>query len=275
MEPVRSFEIRDVDEAAFASEVLEASRARPVVVDFWAEWCGPCHQLSPILERVAERYADGVELVKVDVDAAPGVAGQYGIRGIPAVKAFRDGAVVAEFTGVQPEAQVDRFFAALVPSPADRLAAEAADAAPEARERLLREALERDPGHAGALVGLAELLGDRGEEGEARALLARAPADADARRLLARLNLAGAGAVDLDDLARRAGSGDAGALLELGQAYAAMEDYGQALHHLVAVARLPDTRDEARRRVLDIFALLGDDHELVRTWRPKLATALF
>lgn len=274
MEPVRSFEIRDVDEQDFDTEVVQASRDRPVVVDFWAAWCGPCHQLSPILERVAARYAGEVELVKVDVDAAQATAQRYGVQGIPAVKAFRDGAVVAEFTGVQPEAQVERFFAALAPSEADRLVEEAS-AQPERREALLRRALEADPGHDTAVVGLASILADRQDIEEARTLLARTPADPEARKLLARLNLTEPGEADLDTLRSAAEAGDAGALLELGQALAASGDYEQALPHLVAAVRRPDTRDAARERVLDVFSLLGDDHELVRAWRPKLAAALF
>src|SRR5690606_19801428 len=105
--------IQDVTEATFEQEVLEASRRQPVVVDFWADWCGPCHQLAPLLERAAAKHAGEVSVRKLDVDAAPGLARRYGVQGIPAVKAFRDGAVVSEFVGVQPATAVDSFFAAL------------------------------------------------------------------------------------------------------------------------------------------------------------------
>src|SRR5919197_643095 len=103
----------DVTEASFASEVIERSHTVPVVVDFWAAWCGPCHMLAPVLEREVARRDGAVELVKLDVDANPGIAGSYGIQGIPAVKAFRDGKVVAEFVGAQPTAAVSRFLDAL------------------------------------------------------------------------------------------------------------------------------------------------------------------
>ena len=98
----------DADTATFATDVLERSQERPVVVDFWAEWCGPCHQLTPVLERAADEH--GVELVKVDIDANPDLAQRYDVRSIPAVKAFKNGHVVAEFVGAKPPAAVERFF---------------------------------------------------------------------------------------------------------------------------------------------------------------------
>lgn len=268
--------IQDVTEATFEQEVLEASRRQPVVVDFWADWCGPCHQLAPLLERAAAKHAGEVSVRKLDVDAAPGLARRYGVQGIPAVKAFRDGAVVSEFVGVQPATAVDSFFAALAPSPADRLVEKARAATGAERESLLREALSERPDHAGAVIALAELLVERGDHDEARALLARIPGDAQARSLLARLTLADAGdEADLDALRAAADAGDGAARVALGRSLAARGDYDEALPLLIAAVRDPATREDARAAVLDVFAVLGADHELVKTWRPRLASALF
>src|SRR5436190_23382364 len=105
----------DASEATFQSAVIDRSRALPVVVDFWAEWCAPCRALGPLLERAAEARSGAVVLAKIDTDANPGISQRFGIQGIPAVKAFKDGAVVAEFVGVQPPPEVERFFDGLVP----------------------------------------------------------------------------------------------------------------------------------------------------------------
>jgi putative thioredoxin len=107
----------DVTEATFETEVIERSRSVPVIVDFWADWCGPCHALTPVLESAVAARDGAVELVKVDVDANQELAGRYSVRGIPAVKAFRDGRVVSEFTGARPAASVDGFIDELLAPP--------------------------------------------------------------------------------------------------------------------------------------------------------------
>ena len=146
----------DVSEADFETEVIERSASVPVVVDFWAEWCGPCRSLGPLLEAAANAREGEVVLAKVDTDANQGLAQAFGIQGIPAVKAFRDRKLVAEFVGAQPRPVVESFFDALVPTAADRLAA-AGD------EQSLRAALALEPTRADAAVPLARLLVARGE----------------------------------------------------------------------------------------------------------------
>src|SRR5437763_7315895 len=152
----------DVAAATFEDDVIEASFERPVVVDFWAPWCGPCRMLGPLLERLAGD-ADGAWLLaKVNVDQNPEVAARYGVQGIPAVKGFRDGRVVAEFVGAQAEPTVRRFLERLAPSTADRDVAEGQRLAgldeSAAAESAFRRALAAQPNHPGALLGLGRVL---------------------------------------------------------------------------------------------------------------------
>jgi putative thioredoxin len=242
----------DVGEQDFMQRVIERSREVPVVVDFWADWCGPCKALGPALEKAANDRAGKVELAKVDVDQNQGLAQSFGIRGIPAVKAFRDGRVAAEFTGAIPPAEVERFFDKLVPSEADELAT--------GDEQSLRRALELEPNHPAAAVALARLLVQRGELDEALPLVEPLHADFAAIGLGARIKLAGSG---------RAPAGAFEAWDE-GDHAAALEKLQEALQN----GADKDERDLLRQVMVAIFTELGPQSELARRHRRRLAAAL-
>ena len=241
--------IFDVDEAQFEQRVLERSRSLPVVVDFWADWCGPCKQLTPALERAASARSGRVELAKLDVDANQPLAAAFRIQGIPAVKAFRDGRVAAEFTGAIPPAEVERFFDSLLPSEADVLVDSGDEAA-------LRRALDLDPGHAVARRELGRILLRRGETEEAIELLEGARGDFVADGLAARARLSGE-----EDLAAAFEAWDAG-------------DASGALERLQDALPDRERQDLIRRVMVAIFTELGADHPLAREHRRRLSASL-
>jgi putative thioredoxin len=276
--------VRDISDAEFESAVIRRSHDVPVVVDFWAAWCGPCRQLGPVLERLAAEAGGAWELVKINIDHNPRTAAQYRVQSIPAVKGFRDGAMVAEFLGAVPEAQVRSFLTRLLPSEADRLAREGAEMERSGylatAEDRYRDALAQDPGHARATVGLARVLAARNAIDEALSLLDRRPVDPEAQKLRAEISLKrAAGSVDLDGLRSRVRSNpkDAAAQYELGRALAAAGEYEQALEHLLETVKLDRSLDDdgARKAMLDIFALLGDDDERTQRYRRMLGMVLF
>ena len=279
--------IFDAHDADFATAVLERSSTVPVVVDFWAPWCGPCKQLAPVLEGVAAEMAGAFELARVNVDENPEVAAKYGVRSIPLVVAFRDGEPVREFTGAQPESAIRAFLASVLPNEADTkvAAARAHEEAgePEAAEAALREALAIDPRHAGALVALARGCAARGDAEAGLAhldqIVAASPAlEAEARALAAALRTGDAGG-DLDALraAVDAAPDDLDTRLALGRALAAAQAWDEALPALLAIVeRDRDFADQAARKaMLDGFELLGGEHPLTQEYRGRLATALF
>lgn len=232
---------------------MERSRQLPVVVDFWAAWCGPCKALTPLLERAAEARAGQVELAKVDTDANPNISRAFGIQGIPNVKAFRDGEVVDEFVGAQPAVAVERFFDKLVPSEADNLAHAGDEAA-------LRKALDIDPAHAKAATALGRMLIARGDLDEAEELLDRFAGDFLALGLVARIQLSREG----DDLKPAFDAWDTG------DHATALEALQQALQGAPA-----ERRDLVRRVMVGIFEQLGPGHELAAEHRRRLASALY
>jgi putative thioredoxin len=233
--------VADITDATFEQDVIERSKSVPVVVDLWAEWCGPCRTLGPILEQVIGETEGAVELAKVDVDKNPQISRAFQVQSIPAVYALKDGQVVDGFVGAQPEAAVREFIARLggTAEPTEvELLVEAGD------ETSLRQALELEPDNADAVIGLAELLVLDGKTEDALSLLARIPESSDTRRVAA---LARLGVPETDDFEERL----------------------QGL--------LPRVKDDpdARQEFVDVLELLGPDDPRTAEWRKRLTAHLF
>jgi putative thioredoxin len=283
----------DVGRHNFDEVVLRGSASVPVLVDFWAPWCGPCKMLSPILDKLAVEFAGRFTLAKLNTDDEPELAARYGIRGIPNVKVFVGGEVVDEFTGVLPENSVREFLAGIVPAPAAPLIADAQSllARGDAIGALgkLDAAFALDPDDEVGLLTRAEALLTLDRRDHAAAVLAELEspkrtanrAIKDERRLAAlkaRVALGAGAAVDLAALAADAAKTpiDCAAKLAYANALAAKDDYERALPELLAIVATDRAfqDDVGRRTMLTIFEALGSDSDLVRRYRRELAAAL-
>ena len=258
----------DVTDADFEQVVVEGSRERPVVVDLWASWCGPCRTLGPILEKVAGERDGAFLLAKLDIDAnqvGQALLQAVQSQGIPTVVGFRDGQPASVFIGAYPEAEVNRFVDALLPTEAELVAAEAQaveDAGDvDAAIAGYRAALSQDPQNREAAIGLARILTDRGEVDEARQLVAPFLPDPEAERVHARLEVL--------DWANQPLDGALGSAKRL----AAEARWREALEGMLAA--LSNDRDEARQAMITMFSVLGDDDPLVVEYRRRLTNALF
>ena len=273
----------DVSLADFTQHVLEESKHRPVVVDFWAPWCGPCKSLKPILEKLAAEYGGKFLLAKINSDDNQELAARYGVRGIPSVKAFVNGEPDDEFSGALPESEVRTFLDRLIPSPADELRQQAAAARMSSdisgALKLLAEASKIDPGHIGVRLDAAEIMLDLNEAEEARRLIGSVPDDADPRvpALKARLQFMGAAGEDQAALLARvaANENDLEARLKLANLLVAAGQYEAGMDQLLEIVRRDRgfEDDIGRKTLLSVFNLLGGG-ELVSRYRRLLASAL-
>lgn len=287
--------ISDVTRTDFASQVLEKSRQIPVLVDFWAAWCGPCQMLMPVLARVAEDYRGRFHLAKVNTDAERELATQYGIRSLPTVKLFRDGAVVDEFLGVQPESSIRQLIDRHLPRPADATIERALAAAQAGRTdealALFRSAAADDPGYDRPKIELARLLLTLPPDSdvatriaESEQLLDSLPpvkrSDADVIGLRTRIDFLRIveSAPPLPELERRvaANPADPHARYQLSAHKALAGDYEPAMEHLLEMVRR-DRRygdDAGRKTLVGLFTLLGNGNPLVTKYRGLLSRAL-
>ena len=272
--------ILDVDEATFESEVVLRSHEVPVVVDFWAPWCGPCKTLSPMLERQAIEAGGAFLLAKINVDDNPALSIRFGVQGIPAVKAFRHGEIAAEFVGAQPETMVKRFIEQLVPSETQQAIDEALSLLGtrhyQQAESSFREVLDEDEGNADAALGLVESLLMRGQGGEALDILEHFPAGtawakAETYKPLAELLVETSQQQSgIEDDPMEASLHQAARLIERGNIEAAMDGF------LSILREDKNYRNGMVRQImLALFELLGDQDPTTRKYREELASVLF
>jgi putative thioredoxin len=277
----------DVSEENFETEVLERSTEVPVLVDFWAPWCGPCKTLGPLLEKLADEYKGEFRLAKVNVDENPNLAGVFGIQGIPAVKLFKDGDLASEFTGALPEPMLREFLGKYLPTAADKKSAEAAQLEADGKlaeaKAAYQNILDSDPNHAKALLGLGRLAMSEGDNEAALEYLEKISLVDDARkeadRLIARLKLQSR-AVENENALRQKVNADPKNLAvryELAQALAGAEKYEEALDEFFNIVRTDRTfeDDGARKAMLQVFEVLGSDDPLTEKYRSELAKVLF
>lgn len=278
----------DADGASFQALVIDGSQRVPVLVDFWAEWCGPCRTLAPVLEKLADEFRGRFLVVKVDTDREQAVAARFGIRSLPTVKLFKDGAVVGEFLGAQPESAVRAFLDAHVPRASDDARAEAAAlrrrGEPDAARAILEQARAEDPDNHRIVPELADLLIDLEDLAAARRLLDGLPAnlagEAPARAVAARLAFAelAADSPAIDDLERviAADPKDCESRYRLAARHAARGEHEAALDQLIEILRADrEFRDDAGRRgLLAVFEMLGGGDPLVARYRSRMSSLL-
>ena len=277
----------EAGEDNFEADVLERSHEVPVLVDFWAPWCGPCRVLGPVLEKLADEYSGKFVLAKSNVDESPSLAGAFGVQGIPAVKLIKDGEIAGEFTGALPEPAVREMLSRYLPSEYDEQADEAADleeqGKPAEAQAIYQSILDAEPTHAKSLLGLGRVLMNAGDRDDALKNLERISPAAEERkiadRLIARLQLQGDQSADEATLRQKlaAQPDSLEARFELAQALAANEKFEEALSEFLDIVKSDrEFRDDgARKAMVQIFDVLPPDDPLIDKYRSELAKVLF
>jgi putative thioredoxin len=286
----QSAHIKDGSDATFMADVIEASQATPVIVDFWATWCGPCKQLGPALEKAVEAAKGAVKLVKIDIDKNPAIAGQLRIQSIPTVYAFVAGRPVDGFQGALPDSQVKQFVERLLgpaePGEIDDILALAAESLQlgdvGGAAQAYAQALQIDPANVKAIAGMARLYLQNGDAERAGEVLAMAPADAKDAELdsvRTALKLAGSASAETQALEERlkADPNDHEARLELAKALAARGAYDQAADQLLhIIQRDREWNDQAaRKQLLEVFEAAGPTSDVAKQGRKRLSSILF
>jgi putative thioredoxin len=281
--------IVDLKQEQFQSEVLERSHSTPVLVDFWAPWCGPCRSLSPVLEKLAGEYAGAFLLAKINTDENPDLALAFQVRSIPQVVLFQEGQAVDQFAGAIPEAEIRRFLKPYCPTEVDKLFALARgklDAGQKEEARgLLEQVVDREPQHSAARLALAKLLIEQQQPEQARSHLRAIPFLADEKEAADRMEQvigfqadceAGGGQASLRETLEK-NPQDLAARMALASCLAAAGQHREALEEFLAVVARDKhyRKDSARKAMLAVFSLIGERSDLAEEFRGRLARTLY